>query len=600
MSMKMRAGIAITCVVVALTAVGQKGGFQPKCALPFNEKFAATPLDSKCNEGKTNDPGTIAQDVVKDNFCATGTPVPIDIPTLKQLQSDVEAPSVLGPHYVPPKDRTPLRNLPTRAPNGTFLAEGQLVRVVAFVLEAHYSDVGGGESVNCKIPGEPNNDIHMALVADPKVTDECQSVTTEITPHFRPAAWTPAALNAVKEPVRITGQLLFDASHHPCTATTRPDPKRQSSWEIHPLYTFEVCTKQSLNDCDVNNNSLWVSLSEYQQGRTKKLGGGTAAPAVTELRTIAARVNHVESDGTELELLMPDGRIQNLAVEESVAKDAKMLKPGDPATVGISSDGTTSKVVRVERPAYKPSLTARALAILVAVIILAIVTNLLLGKRPLGVLILGVDGRYSNSKFQMCLWFGVLMIAYLAAVILRAFGSGGGMIGGIDIPQNLLMLSGLSALTFAGAKAITTSKGTAAPTKLGTNAPAGNPPAAPATDPAKTTQAAISDNVISVPTPTTETIPEPGRRAPSLATKKPSFPGDLVNDDFGVLSFARFQALIMIIVAVVIFAARAVEYLGNLPLSGVTSLPDIDTTVLAALGLGQGVYLANKVASPES
>lgn len=262
--------VLLVCSLLAAASIGAQGsGFQPKCPFPFNETPARQPLDDQCNEGKTKDPGTIAQDAVKNDFCVTGSPITIDIPTLKKLQADVESPSVFGPKYKPPTDRSALRSLPSRAPDGSALGEGRLVRIVAFIFEAHYSDVSSGESVNCKIPGEPNNDIHMALVATPAESDECQSVTTEITPHFRPAAWTDTALNAMKgTPVRITGQLFFDASHHPCSAGKRPSPLRQSSWEIHPLYRFEVCTKQTLGECKVEDDGLWVSLSDQEKTGT--------------------------------------------------------------------------------------------------------------------------------------------------------------------------------------------------------------------------------------------------------------------------------------------------------------------------------------------
>src|SRR5438552_215307 len=78
--------------------------------------------------------------------------------------------------------------------------------------------------------------------------DECDSVTAEMIPHFRPDSWNKITFQAVsaalqKHPVRITGQMFFDASHSPCGHPDHisTDPKRRSNWEIHPLYTIEVC-----------------------------------------------------------------------------------------------------------------------------------------------------------------------------------------------------------------------------------------------------------------------------------------------------------------------------------------------------------------------
>ncbi|PYV71082.1 MAG: hypothetical protein DMG97_17370 [Acidobacteria bacterium] len=60
------------------------------------------------------------------------------------------------------------------------------------------------------------------------------------------------------------------------------------------------------------------------------------------------------------------------------------------------------------------------------------------------------------------MWFFVLIASYIAAVWLRLRVAGWDFVGGVDIPKNLLLLSGLSALTFGGAKAITASKAAAA------------------------------------------------------------------------------------------------------------------------------------------
>ena len=60
------------------------------------------------------------------------------------------------------------------------------------------------------------------------------------------------------------------------------------------------------------------------------------------------------------------------------------------------------------------------------------------------------------------MWFFVLIASYIAAVWLRLRVAGWDFVGGVDIPKNLLRLSGLSALTFGGAKAIPASKAAAA------------------------------------------------------------------------------------------------------------------------------------------
>jgi hypothetical protein len=130
------------------------------------------------------------------------------------------------------------------------VGEGSLVQFVGFIIEAHYSDVLSGESVNCDIVGEPTNDtIGQALDAA-----ECTSITAEIIPHFRPHAWTMLAmLNGpnvaalrqdarLDRPLRFTGHLMFDATHMPCVngQPASSAPARISSWEIHPVCTASM------------------------------------------------------------------------------------------------------------------------------------------------------------------------------------------------------------------------------------------------------------------------------------------------------------------------------------------------------------------------
>lgn len=165
-------------------------------------------------------------------------------------------------------------------------------------------------------------------------------------------------------------------------------------------------------------------------------------------------------------------------------------------------------------------------------------------------LVIGEDGHYSNSKFQMFIWFGILISAYLASVFSKTLHNYGTTFGSVGIPQNLLLLSGMSALTFAGAKGITTSK----------------------------VQAALDKG-----------IPDPKR-----ATKTPNFLFDLMHNDNKQLDFGDFQMIIVTLVAVGMYIVLILHYLGAMELRAATSLPDVDTTILASFGLGQGAYLTKK------
>ena len=139
--------------------------------------------------------------------------------------------------------------------------EGMAVLIRAFVLEGHYSNVGGGEAVNCNISKQLNNDIHIALVQAPGIT-ECESVTAEISPHLRPTTWADFPDYAFTHPVMFVGNLFYDASHTPsCTE----HPFRSSSWEIHPVYSILVCKNATLAACPPNpsDTSKWTAFDKW-------------------------------------------------------------------------------------------------------------------------------------------------------------------------------------------------------------------------------------------------------------------------------------------------------------------------------------------------
>src|ERR1041385_1891466 len=131
---------------------------------------------------------------------------------------------------------------------------------------AHYSNVTGGESVNCKQSGQENNDIHIVVAEKEQdradESKECDSVTAEMSPHFRPAAWNQDDLNARNTHLfRFTGQLFFDASHRPCSGNSG-SPKRSSIWEIPPVYNLEICGSANNSDCKIDSDENWISFAE--------------------------------------------------------------------------------------------------------------------------------------------------------------------------------------------------------------------------------------------------------------------------------------------------------------------------------------------------
>jgi hypothetical protein len=219
------------------------GFFSIECSLPFEHIREQHPIDTVCGrDGLTDKPENRIQDAVKNNFCALGPPVPLSFEDFRALQVVVSERGIpFGRRDQLPADRSVLRSLLSVA--NKKIGEGSLVRLSGYILNAH-SNLTNGESVNCRMPGPAYNDIHVDLVQRPDETDACTSITAEISPHFRPSVWAPGNLQDVRRPVRISGQLFFDASHVPCQGGRAGLPRRASLWEIHPVYGIDVITPE--------------------------------------------------------------------------------------------------------------------------------------------------------------------------------------------------------------------------------------------------------------------------------------------------------------------------------------------------------------------
>jgi hypothetical protein len=164
-------------------------------------------------------------------------------------------------------------------------------------------------------------------------------------------------------------------------------------------------------------------------------------------------------------------------------------------------------------------------------------------------LLISADNRYSTSQTQFALWTAMALSTYLATLFLRVWAGGLDYLGGVQITQNLLTLSGLSAISFGAAKAVTVNKLAAAGL------------------PAK-----------------------PRAGAPRLL--------DLVQNDAGDPDLGDFQMIAITLLAVSIYFWSAFHFLGSIALARTVSLPDVDTALLTAFGLSQGAYLAKKAALP--
>jgi len=251
------------------------GKFDSTCN-PFGKATVPHTVDDTCAiTGDATSPGDKAQDKQKNNLCATGTPTVITIKDLTALQKDVDDTGVnYGNEHVhngagPPADRSTLfTKIPAGSPH-----EGDLVSFIGFIAEAKPGSV---ETVDCHCTAADAIDVHIALsdhdlnitpqtataVKDPLLC--ANSFVAETIPHKRPLALELTAIDPLhtkKSIVKVTGQLLFDASHKPCVGgkAGSGDPSRVTVFEIHPVYDIEVCSGTTTAECTATSKN-WKSV----------------------------------------------------------------------------------------------------------------------------------------------------------------------------------------------------------------------------------------------------------------------------------------------------------------------------------------------------
>lgn len=236
------------------------------------------------------------------------------------------------------------------------------------------------------------------------------------------------------------------------------------------------------------------------------------------------------------------------------SKDAKMLETFKSLEIDdlvcVTANGATLTQVKTQKV---PVGLRRRLAMFLGVALaLGILAGILLWRgQGFSRFLVGRDNRYSKSKFQIAIWFAIVIIAYVSTLVLRWWASLPSLVGGVTIPDNLLLLSGISALSFGTAKAITQSK---------------------QNDPAAT---------------------------PKKAALAPSFPSDLVNDDGDQPDLGDFQMVVISIMAVGIYFVQVISFLGVLDLKAHIQLPDVDSTLLSIFGISHGAYVVKKAASKD-
>ena len=138
------------------------------------------------------------------------------------------------------------------------MGEGSRVRLVAFLSGKPHPNTG--ESVNCNLKTEANNDIHIS-VTEKRNGSEFDGIVVEDDSAGWPDNWTSQNLQALHGKVLlIEGALLYDNKHFVNADESNPlggQPKRFSLWEIHPITSLKVCKKTAASQCDPDQASDW-------------------------------------------------------------------------------------------------------------------------------------------------------------------------------------------------------------------------------------------------------------------------------------------------------------------------------------------------------
>jgi hypothetical protein len=162
-------------------------------------------------------------------------------------------------------------------------------------------------------------------------------------------------------------------------------------------------------------------------------------------------------------------------------------------------------------------------------------------KGPLSTVINGADGRASTSKFQWLAWLAIIVFGYSVLWVLRAKQGDWSAIS--NVPVNVLTVLGFSTGTAAAAKGITTGY-----------VQSGRLVQPPAADGAK---------------------------------------GGLVEDNGGAPDLGKIQIMAFTLIATGIYLATLIHQIVSNPV--ITTLPNIDSSLLVLMGISQGGYLANKL-----
>jgi hypothetical protein len=234
-----------------LASIALEGSAQP-CVTPETLNACTTTKPTGCS------PAGSAHGLVnrlKRTVPPQGTPTTLTFDTFSQLQSAAVDLVDQGVE-IPPAERDKIKSIETT--EGT-VGEGSRVRLVAFLSDGT-PHANSGESVNCNLKRQANNDIHIS-VTEKKDGSEFEGIVVEMIPQDRPANWTSSKLDQLHGKVLlIEGGLFYDNLHVTNEDEDNPvpgQPKRFSLWEIHPVTSLKVCKKPKVSQCDPDRSSDW-------------------------------------------------------------------------------------------------------------------------------------------------------------------------------------------------------------------------------------------------------------------------------------------------------------------------------------------------------
>lgn len=236
-----------------LASLALAGSAQP-CVSPETLDACTTTKPTGCSPPRSPH-GLVNQ--LKRTVPLEGAATLLTFDTFSQLQSEAVRLVDQGVE-IEPKDRNQIKKIETTAGS---VGEGSRVRLMASLSEGT-PHPNTGESVNCNLKHEENNDIHIS-VSESENGSEFRGIVVEMIPQDRPANWTSDNVEGLRGKVLlIEGGLLYDNLHFANGDEDNPlprQPKRFSLWEIHPVTSIKVCKKAD-HQCDPNIDSDWENF----------------------------------------------------------------------------------------------------------------------------------------------------------------------------------------------------------------------------------------------------------------------------------------------------------------------------------------------------